>query len=321
MTTVLLSLADWNPSRWLASLREVLPEEKVIALEPDGRFSGEADELEATEYLVAWKPRPELFARLPRLKAILSVGAGVDHLLNLPQLPQLPIARIVDPDLTARMVEYVTWQVLHHQRLGPSYQTLQRASRWRQLPQPAARELTVGIMGLGVLGIASADILIRLGFRLTGWSRRAKEVAGVVTYHGDGQLTAFLRETDILVCLLPDTPKTRGILGHRVFSELRREGPLGGPVLINAGRGKLQNEAELVAALKDGTLRAASLDVFQEEPLPASSPLWNMENVVITPHVASISDPATLPRLIARQVKRMEAGEPLQFVVDRAAGY
>jgi len=321
MTTLLLSLADWNPSRWLASLKEALPEERVIALEPDGSFAGEEAELADTEYLVAWKPQPDLFSRLPKLKAILSVGAGVDHLLDIPTLPDLPVARIVDPDLTSRMVEYVAWQALHHLRLGPSYEALQRAGQWRPLPQPAAREVTVGIMGLGVLGIASAELLIRLGFRVTGWSRRAKEVAGVVSYHGEAGLDTFLADTDILVCLLPDTPKTRGILSAKLFGRLRRDGPLGGPVLINAGRGRLQNEADIAAALENGTLRGASLDVFQEEPLPASSPLWKLENLFITPHVASVSDPEVLPRLIARQVKRMEAGEELQYLVDRSAGY
>ncbi|MBZ8133788.1 glyoxylate/hydroxypyruvate reductase A [Afifella sp. IM 167] len=321
MTTVLLSLAVWNPARWLTSLQERLPDEKVIALEPDGSFAGTDAELAETEYLVAWKPQAELFARLPKLKAILSVGAGVDHLLDIPTLPDLPIARIVDPDLTNRMVEYVAWQALHHLRLGPSYQALQRAGQWRALPQPAAREVTVGIMGLGVLGIASAELLIQLGFRVTGWSRRAKDVAGVVGYHGDGQLRAFLGDTDILVCLLPDTPKTRGMLSAKLFGQLRQDGPLGGPILINAGRGRLQNEADIAAALTNGLLRGASLDVFAEEPLPASSPLWKLDNLFITPHVASVSDPAVLPRLIARQVKRMEAGEELQYLVDRSAGY
>ncbi|MDQ0325174.1 glyoxylate/hydroxypyruvate reductase A [Rhodopseudomonas julia] len=321
MTTLLLSLADWDPRRWLENLKTALPEDDVVATTPEGGFAGDPATLERVEYLITWKPRPDLFDSLPNLKAILSVGAGVDHLVDLPNLPNVPIARIVDPDLTTRMTEYVVWQALHHVRLGPDYAALQKEKRWRPLYQPPAGKVTVGIMGLGVLGTASAKMLMQLGFRVVGWSRRPKIVAGVTAFAGEGERDAFLAETDILVCLLPDTPQTRGILDGALISKLRTDGPLGGPVLINAGRGQSQNEADILSALRDGTLRGASLDVFRTEPLPADSPMWTAPNLVITPHMASISDPHGLSPLIARQVRRGKAGKPLQYVVDRDAGY
>ncbi len=219
------------------------------------------------------------------------------------------------------MVEYVAWQVLHHLRRGAGYRRLQDEHRWDELEQPAAHEVSVGIMGLGVMGMASADVLLRLGFAVRGWTRTPKEAPGVEVFVGPDGLDSFLAGTDILVSLLPLTPETRGIVDRALLAKLRRDGPLGGPVFINAGRGGTHVQADLVEALRDGTLSGASLDVFEEEPLPADSPLWGFDNLVITPHVAAISSAPAIAAEIAQQILAFERGEPLRNRVDPARGY
>jgi glyoxylate/hydroxypyruvate reductase A len=176
-------------------------------------------------------------------------------------------------------------------------------------------------MGLGVLGCDVARALHRLGFDVAGWSRRRKTIAEIRCFAGDDELPAFLARTDILVCLLPLTPQTRGILNRRIFSLLARDGVLGGPVLINAGRGGLQVETDILAALNDGTLVAATLDVFETEPLPPDSPFWPHPRVTISPHNAADTDPETISAYVAEQIGRFERGLPLQNVIDRSAGY
>ncbi|MYZ50070.1 2-hydroxyacid dehydrogenase [Propylenella binzhouense] len=319
MSVLVASMYD--PDGWTRHVRAALPEHRVMATNRFGEFEGAAEDLAAVEHVLAWKPRQELLDRLPALKAIFSLGAGVDHLMDLPRLPNVPVVRIVDPDLTARMTEYVVWQVLHHHRMGAAYQRQQATRQWRDLRQPAARHVTVGLMGLGVLGTSAAEALLKIGFRVAGWSRTPKELPGVRTFSGESERDAFLAETDILVALLPLTPETTHILNRSLFAKLRRPGPLGGPVVINAGRGGSQNESDILAALRDGTLRGASLDVFEREPLPSESPLWNAPNLVVTPHVAAVSDPAALAPAIAGQIRAFERGEPLQNVVDIRRGY
>jgi glyoxylate/hydroxypyruvate reductase A len=176
-------------------------------------------------------------------------------------------------------------------------------------------------MGIGTLGARAAQVLQQIGFRVVGWSRSRKQVEGIECFAGCEQFDAFLRRTDILVCLLPLTPDTRGILNRDVFGKLNRASPLGAPVLINAGRGGLQNEADILASLDDGTLGGVSLDVFIREPLPADSPFWTHPKVVLTPHNAADTDPDAISRYVAEQIARFEAGAALENVVDRARGY
>jgi glyoxylate/hydroxypyruvate reductase A len=176
-------------------------------------------------------------------------------------------------------------------------------------------------MGLGTLGADAADALRRLGFRVSGWSRNPRQTDGIDCYHGKAQLGTFLRRTDILVCLLPLTPDTRHILDRELFAKLNRNSPIGAPVLINAGRGGLQNEADILQCLDDGTLGAASLDVFANEPLPPDSPFWTHPNVVLTPHNAADTDPDEISKYVARQIERFEADGALENVVDPARGY
>ena len=301
---------------WLDAFGQRLPQLAVAAL-------GDAVDPAAVRYVAAWKHPHGGFAALPALDAIFSLGAGVDHLLADADLPAgVPVARVVDPDLTARMSEWVLLHVLGYHRQVRRYARQQAESRWADDPrQPAARAVRVGVMGLGVLGVDAATKLALLGFDVAGWSRSRRAVPGIACYAGAGDLDAFLGRTDILVVLLPLTPDTFGLLGAALFARLARDGRLGGPILINAGRGGLQREADILAALDDGTLAAATLDVFEHEPLDRASPLWRHPGVTVTPHNAALSDPDAIADLIAGQIFARGRGEPLQHVVDRARAY
>ncbi len=277
-------------------------------------------DLSDARYAVVWKPDPDIFRRAPKLEVLFSGGAGVDHVLSLPDLPDIPIVRFVDPSLTTRMSEWVVLQCLSHLRQVPGYLRQQRDGVWRELPQPEARDVTVGIMGLGVLGQDSATKLRMMGFNVIGWSRRKKPLEDVETFGADC-LEEFLSRTDILVGLLPLTDETRGIFDKTLFGKLRQGGALGKPVFINAGRGGSQVEADLREALRTGMLGGASLDVFEQEPLPAGDPLWGMDNVIVTPHAASATDVRALFRHVERQIGRHEAGDSLENLVDRTTGY
>lgn len=284
------------------------------------RASDPGVDLSQARYAVIWKPDPNLFQRAPKLEVLFSGGAGVDYILTMPDLPDIPIVRFVDESLTTRMSEWVVLQALSHLRQVPAYLRLQRERQWRELSQPEAKDLTVGVMGLGVLGLDSVRKLKVMGFDVVGWSRSKKTIEGVETFDG-GELDAFLARTDILIGLLPLTPDTLGIFDASLFARLRQGGALGKPIFINAGRGGSQVETDLVAALDNGILGGASLDVFEKEPLGGDSPLWAMDNVIITPHAASASDVRALFRNAEAQMERHEAGAPLQHVVDRKAGY
>ena len=308
---ILLAMTSLSSDRW----RELLSARREVVAEPDG------PEDPSIDYAVVWKQQPNLLSRLPNLKVIFSVGAGVDHIVGDPHLRDLPIVRVVAADLTQRMVEYVLWRVLDHHRRGRLYRAQQEGKIWHELPQPAAADVSVGVMGLGELGRAAASLLLAAGFRVNGWSRTARDVAGVACFHGHEGIPLFLAATDILVVLLPLTPATRGIVDHPLLSQLRRDNPLGGAVLINAGRGLLQRDEDVLRALEDGTIAEASLDVFESEPLPAASPLWSHPRVFVTPHAAASSDPDRLVPPMLAQMEAFERGEELRHVVDRAAGY
>ncbi|TCR90641.1 glyoxylate/hydroxypyruvate reductase A [Rhizobium sp. BK376] len=313
---VLIDL-KFDPEAITHALKTAFPDRSSIDLADPA--NGDRD-LSGLDYAVIWKPHADLFARAPNLKVLFSGGAGVDHVMTLKGLPDIPVVRFVDHSLTTRMSEWVVLQCLTHLRQVKAYERQARDRVWNELVQPEAREVTVGVMGLGVLGQDAVAKLKVMGFNVIGWSRRHKVIDGTETYDA-GQLDAFLAKTDILVGLLPLTAETTEIFDRKLFSKLRQGGALGRPVFINAGRGKSQNQRELVAALDNGLLGAASLDVFEVEPLPADSPLWVMDNVIITPHAAAASDVNALFRHVETQIARYERGEVLQHVVDRATGY
>jgi glyoxylate/hydroxypyruvate reductase len=315
MPAILLAVTGLDPQPWEERIRALAPQ-RDIRLWPQ-RLGDPAD----IAYACAWHAPRGLFARLPRLKVIFSLGAGVDHVIADPDLPDVPVVRIVDPDLTMRMTEYVVLHVLMHHRRHRLYDSQQRARVWHEHAQPPASAVAVGVMGLGVLGRDAALVLRRLGFRVAGWSRTPKTLPDIESFHGDAGLEAFLRRTEILVCLLPATPATQGMLELKLIRKLKRDGDAGGAYLINAARGALQVDADILAALEEGSLAGATLDVFASEPLAPASPLWRHPKVTITPHNAAASDPRALAANVLRQIERFEAGLPLEHVVDRAQGY
>jgi glyoxylate/hydroxypyruvate reductase A len=316
MSTLVISIGQgMHAADWLPRFREALPHHTVLL--PD-----EVSDPAAVHYAVTWKHPPGSLTRYPNLRLLLSLGAGVDHLLSDPALPDVPVVRVIDPDLTARMGEYVVLHCLRILRQLDRYQAQQRERLWKDdRLQPSARQVRVGILGLGELGSHAALLLRALGFTVSGWARGVKQVEDVACFAGEGTLPAFLARTDILVALLPLTPDTRGILDRELFRQLARDGVLGGPHLINAARGGLQNEADILAALDDGTLASATLDVFETEPLPKDSPLWTHPKVLVTPHNAAMSAPEAVAVFLAEQVRRLEAGRTLEGLVDRQRGY
>lgn len=265
-------------------------------------------------YLACWKP--PAFERFPNLEIVFSTGAGVDQ-FDLAGLPaRVPLVRMVEPSLTEGMVEYVALAVLALHRDLVAYVDQQRRRAWGEFDIRPAAERRVGLLGLGELGRACAARLRSLGFPVSGWTRRPREVPGVACHAGPEGLSAFLAATDILVCLLPLTPETRGILDARLFAAL----PAGASV-VNAGRGGHLNAPELLAALDSGHLAAAVLDVFEPEPPPPDHPVWTHPKVLLTPHAASRTEPRSGVAFVLDAIRRHRAGEPLVGVVDRARGY
>ena len=306
---------NWSAERWQARFDEVCRDRRVLPL------PGPAFDPAEVHYAAVWKPVPGELAAFPNLKVIFNLGAGVDAMMADASLPDVPLVRVAVGDLTARMTEYVVLHVLIHHRQELYLRESQREKRWAPKFQWAANAISVGVMGLGTLGANAAAVLHRIGFRVAGWSRSPKQIDGIDCFHGADQFDVFLRRTDILVCLLPLTPDTRHILNRNVFAKLNRNSPMGAPVVINAGRGGLQNEADILACLDDGTLGAASLDVFAQEPLPPDSPFWTHPKVVLTPHNAADTDADEISKYVARQIARFEAGGALENVVDRKRGY
>lgn len=313
--SLLLATTGWHVEDWRARFQALLPEMPIVTL-------GEPFDRRAVHYVACWKHPEGSLAGLPNLAVIFSLGAGVDFLFADERLPQVPIARVVDPDLTTRMSEYVVLHCLSILRQQRRYERQQRDKLWEDdRNQPAARSVRVGVMGLGELGLDAVQKLKVMGFDVAGWSRSPKSIEGLATYAGEDGMTDFLSRTDILVSLLPLTPDTRGLIDADLLARLAQNGRLGGPFLINAGRGGLQVEADILAALDAGTLKGAVLDVFKQEPLPAQSGLWDHPAVVVTPHNAAMSEPEAIATLIAAQIRRIEAGGTLENVVDPARGY
>jgi glyoxylate/hydroxypyruvate reductase len=306
---------NWSPERWKRRFEDVCSDRRVLQL-PGAEF----DPAEI-HYAAVWKPAPGELAAFPNLRVIFNLGAGVDALMADSSLPKVPLVRVAVGDLTRRMTEYVVLHVLMHHRQEVYLRASQREKRWAPKYQWPASAISVGIMGLGTLGANAAEALRHLGFRVSGWSRSRKEIDGIDCFHGQAEFDAFLQASDILVCLLPLTPDTRHILNRELFTKLHRDSPMGAPVLINAGRGGLQDEADILACLDDGTLGAVSLDVFAMEPVPADSPFWTHPKVVLTPHNAADTDPDEISKYVARQIERFEAGGALEKVVDPARGY
>jgi glyoxylate/hydroxypyruvate reductase A len=308
--TLLIKTDIDRGNAWAEALAANYPELKTV----NWPFKGDPAEI---DYALVWQPPKGELKRYPNLKAIFSVGAGIDHLASDPDLPAgVPVVRMVEPGLTAGMSEYVVLAVLNHHRFMLDYAAQRRAKVWEEIPQLPAEARQVGILGLGVLGRDAAEKLKPFGFRLAGWSRSPKSITGVTCFHGSGGLDAFLGGTDILVCLLPLTAETTGILNGETFARLPP-----GAAVINVGRGKQLVEADLLAALDSGQIGGATLDVFQNEPLPEDHPFWAHPRVFMTPHIASMTVPQSAVRAVVANIQRLESGEALQHVVDLKRGY
>jgi glyoxylate/hydroxypyruvate reductase len=313
--SILIAVSGWDAASWRARLHELLPSHPVATL-------GDPFDHAAVRYVLSWRHPPGALSDLPNLRAIFSLGAGVDHLFADSGLPDRPIVRVVDPDLRDRMSEWVVMHALIHLRQLRRYERQQRERIWADDDdQPKASDVELGVLGLGMLGLDAATKLKALGFKVAGWSATPKSAPGIDCFSGANGLKRLLARTDMLVVLLPLTRETAGLLNASLFVQLKPGGPLGGPVLINAGRGGLQVEADILAALDMGILKAASLDVFEREPLPSDSRFWSHPAVYVSPHNAAISAPGAIVAGIAKQIEAHERGEALRNVVDRKRGY
>ncbi len=314
MSAFVFVLPTWPTDVWMAAMKKVAPAMDVRAWPNAGRIKD-------ITYAAAWLPPADVMKSFPNLKLICSLGAGVDAILGDPTLPpDVPIVRVNDPDLTNRMSEYIVLHVLLHHRQQARIAANQKLGVWDSFSTHAASALTVGIMGMGVLGADAAHKLRMMGFKVLGWSRTRKVVDGVECFT-EVELDEFLARTDILVSLLPATSETDGILNRALLQKLSRRGPFGAPILINAGRGRQQKEDDIVTCLNNGELYAATLDVFRKEPLPSSSPLWSQPKLTITPHAAADSDPETICRYVFEQIQRHQQGQELHNLVNRQRGY
>ncbi|HTQ14405.1 MAG TPA: glyoxylate/hydroxypyruvate reductase A [Rhizomicrobium sp.] len=312
MTMLLLAVpVTWAPL-WTTPLGEIAPE---LTLAVEGRDAYDKAEV---DYVLSFRPAPGFLATLPKLKAVFSLGAGVDGFLADKDYPGgVPLVRFVDHTLSREMAQFVVMHVLMHHRMAKFFEQAQRDGKWRQTIPPRRTEDTrVGILGLGEIGMLAARHLRDLDFQVLGWSRTKKHVDAITSFAGDGELEAFLGSTDILVCLLPLTPQTRGILNARTFAKLPS-----GAYVINVARGGHLIEPDLIAALDSGHLSGAVLDVFQTEPLPEDNPLWRHPKVTVTPHVGAISDPRVAAQYVYDRIKRHTRGDALDHVVDMARGY
>ena len=309
MALVFISKSD-DPDEYTGAINALMPELEV-------RVWPEVGDVAEVEFALTWKAKPGVLASFPNLKTISSLGFGVDHIFDDPTLPDgVPIVRLVEETLTGQMSEYAILGILRHHRMLKGYEAAQAKGRWgRELP-PDTGATPVGLLGLGVIGADCAAKLAGLGFPVRGWSRSRRTLPGVEGFHGPDGLAPMLAESRFLVCLLPLTPQTRGIINARTLGALPR-----GAYVINAARGGHVLDADLLAAIDSGHIAGAMLDVFNDEPLPRDHPYWTHPKVTVTPHIAGLCVPRLMAPQIVDNVRRARAGRPLLNLVDRARGY
>lgn len=307
----LLFASELDDARaWRAALEVQWPELDV-------RLWPAIGDAAAVDAALVWKPPPEALTACANLRLIVILGAGGDAVIGDPALPvHIPVARLVDPGMTRMMVAYAVHAVLRRQRECERLEQAQRQGRWEYVHPRDPAQCRVGVMGLGHLGSAVASALATLGFDVAGWSRSAHRIDSVSCWAGRETLEPFLARTDILVMLLPSTPGTRGLMDRETLAALPR-----GAYVINAGRGVTLDEAALLRALDSGQIAGAMLDVFAQEPLPPGHPFWQHERVTLTPHQASVAEPATAAPQVVDNVRRALTGRPLLHLIDRTRGY
>jgi glyoxylate/hydroxypyruvate reductase len=305
---ILLQPPRDSAAAWRGALAAALPR-AAITLWPEIDVS--------PDYALVWKPPADLFARVRPTRAIFNLGAGVDALLDVPALPtHVPVIRIEDAGMAEQMAEYVALAVLSAFREANAYAAQQRETRWAQRARRDKSEFVVGILGFGLLGTAVARALLPFGFPLAAWSRTRKRVPAVESFAGRDELAAFLARSQVLVCLLPATRETRGLLDRATLARLPR-----GAHVVNIARGDIVVDEDLLALLEDGHLAGATLDVFREEPLPAAHPFWHHPRITVTPHVSAVTLVDASVAQVAAKISRLERGEPVSGIVDRTRGY
>jgi glyoxylate/hydroxypyruvate reductase A len=306
----LIFFSDFDdPDAWKKTLVSELPD---LDFRTDPAAGDPAD----VQYALVWKPPSGFFARFPNLKLVTNLGAGVDSLVARDDLPDVPISRLSDTGMVSLMTSYVMFSVIRYARDIHIFERAQKRGEWKYVHPRALSDIKVGVLGLGELGAPAAQALAGLGFDVRGWSRRAKKIEGVTCSADLETLDAFLAEAEILVVMLPLTPETRALLDARRLALLPR-----GAKLINASRGAVVDETALIAALQSGQVAEATLDVFTVEPLPSDHVFWRMENVLITPHLASITVPEAAAREVAESIRRVRAGLAPLHLVDARRGY
>ncbi|HEY0295575.1 MAG TPA: glyoxylate/hydroxypyruvate reductase A [Bordetella sp.] len=277
----------------------------------------EADDPQAVDYALVWKPPEGFFRGMTRLKLIVNLGAGVDSLVSRADLPEgVPITRISDPQMARMMAGYVLFATLRHARDIPYFEQAQRRGEWAYRHPRNPEDIRVAVLGLGELGARAASELRRQGLTVLGWSRSPRQIEGVRCHAGMETLDTVLAQADILVVMLPLTPQTRGLLDRDRLSRLPR-----GAAVVNVARGALVDQAALTELLQGGHIGSATLDVFEREPLPADDPLWRMPNVLITPHLASVAIPASAARQISNNLARVAAGQAPANRINPRLGY
>jgi glyoxylate/hydroxypyruvate reductase len=311
-TTLLLAAPITWADRLATPLAEIAPEFKVFVRDRD------CYEPEAVDYVLGTGAAPGFLSTLPNLKLVFSLGAGVDGFLSDPYFPkQVPLVRFVDRNLSRAMTQYIVLQVLIHYRQQRLFDLAQAERKWEPMAPPRCTEETrIGILGLGEIGRKAGERLRDLDFDVAGWSRSRKALPGIESFAGADELKPFLSRTDILVCVLPLTPDTSGVLNQELFSVLPQDA-----FVINVARGGHLVERDLIESLDSGHLSGAALDVFAVEPLPKSSPLWTHPKVTITPHVAGVANPRAASLWVRDTVARYKSREPIANVVDFTRGY
>ena len=306
---ILISAAG-DDQKWKSVMVDRLPDANIVTEEDDY-------DPETIDYALFWKQPQGLIKTLPKLKAIFSLGAGVDHVVSSPSLPkELPVIRLEDAGMADQMVQYHLYAALHFMRDFDVYSAQQAKADWTQHDVARISQCRVGVMGLGALGSAVASSLSNLGFSVSGWSRSMKAIEGISTYAGKETLAEFLGQSDILICLLPRTSETENVLNSDTLSSLPK-----GAAIINAARGAMINEADLLRAIDTGHLRGAFLDVAATEPLPESHPFWDHGKIRITPHIAAATRFEESVDQIAENLDRLARGETPRGLVNRETGY
>ncbi len=312
MAILLASTDFWEDMDvWSSSLQEAMPEMDVRVYPDEGNVND-------IEYAVVWKHPRGILKQYPNLKAILSLGAGVDHVISDPELPDgLPIVRLVDKKLTHEMILHSLHWVLHFHSDQYQYRIQQQNREWIQQSSVQSEDRTIGIMGLGNIGKAIGESLVNLDFKVVGWGARPKNSLGAIEYYcGHEQLSKFLSETDILINVLPLTENTINLLTRSELMYLPK-----GSFIINIGRGGIINEDDLLSVLDEGQITAAALDVFAEEPLPENNSLWTHPSVYITPHIAGQSNPGSAAKTIAENIRLVERGKDPYPIYSFNIGY